>query len=323
MGSTQFGNFKIATPADHPWVSQDFCRDSTLPVCNLFLVNQPPNKNFDGCALEGISLSGGRYLANLGMNCWDTIGLEWCVNSEYRIYSDRVHCHLGITLYAMEVGQEACRRRASIQLFLLGYIIIEICEVFTVGGLPIEDSVRKGFSAVHLGAITATCWILLLNAFVGFQLLDDGTAASIGLISASAIVLFIGTGYIALDTAFNWSGHFVANKDTYRNIALYVLYQLFPLVCLFVFFVLETILVLRVLGEYRPMLYLTGAALLFAIGQIFQYVISVHLCEASSHAINGTLFETFFTLLAVIGVWAFWSSITEDDWPLPVGSGYN
>jgi hypothetical protein len=100
------------------------------------------------------------------MNCWDTIGLEWCVNSEYRIYSDRVHCHLGITLYAMEVGQEACRRRASvriplpelywpqgkkltvwidreIQLFLLGYIIIEICEVFTVGGLPIEDSVRK------------------------------------------------------------------------------------------------------------------------------------------------------------------------------------
>lgn len=69
--------------------------------------------------------------------------------------------------------------------------------------------------------------------------------------------------------------------------------------------------------------YLTGAALLFAIGQIFQYVISVHLCEASSGAINGTLFETLFTLLAVIGVWAFWSSITEDDWPLPVGGGYN
>lgn len=92
-----------------------------------------------------------------------------------------------------------------------------------------------------------------MNAFVGFQLLDDGTAASIGLISASAIVLFIGTGYIALDTAFNWSGHFVANKETYRNIALYVLYQLFPLVCLVVFFVLEAVLVLRVLGEYRPM----------------------------------------------------------------------
>jgi hypothetical protein len=38
-----------------------------------------------------------------------------------------------------------------------------------------------------------------------------------------------------------------------RNIGLYVLYQLFPLICLVVFFLLETVLVLRVLGELRPM----------------------------------------------------------------------
>ncbi|KAJ5745250.1 hypothetical protein N7520_010432 [Penicillium odoratum] len=327
MGSTQFGNFKVSSrrfpwifhaprPIDplltaNPRVPQDFCRDSTLPVCNLFLDNQPPNGGpngtFGGCPLDGISLSGGRHLANLGSILIAFIAILASLFMLWR--SDKKHAAVG---------------RREMQLFLLGFIIIEICEIFSVGGLPIEDSVRKGFSAVHLGAITATCWILLLNAFVGFQLLDDGTAASIGLISASAIVLFIGTGYIALDTAFNWSGHFVPSKgDNYRNIALYVLYQLFPLVCLVVFFVLETVLVLRVLGEYRPMLYLTGSALLFAIGQIFQYVISVHLCEASNGAINGTLFETFFTLLAVSGVWAFWSSITEDDWPLPVGSGYN
>jgi len=165
-----------------------------------------------------------------------------------------------------------------------------------------------------------------LNALVGFQLLDDGTPASIGLICASAIALFIGTGYIALDTAFDWTGHFQSStgvNDTNRNIGLYVLYQLFPLICLALFYIFEAILVLRVLGEFRPMIYLTGAALLFAIGQIFQYVISVHLCEASSNKINGTLFETLFTLLSVIGVWAFWSSITEDDWPLPTGGGYN
>jgi hypothetical protein len=65
--------------------------------------------------------------------------------------------------------------------------------------------------------------------------------------------------------------------------------------------------------------YLTGAALLFAIGQIFNYVISTHLCHATDGKINGALFETLFTLLAVSGVWTFWSSITEDDWPLPVG----
>jgi hypothetical protein len=28
------------------------------------------------------------------------------------------------------------------QLFLLGYIIIEICEIFTVGGFPLDSKVR-------------------------------------------------------------------------------------------------------------------------------------------------------------------------------------
>ncbi|KAJ5092727.1 hypothetical protein N7456_008588 [Penicillium angulare] len=307
MGSTQFGNFK------------DFCRDSTLPVCNvretinskktttLFLDNQPPNKNFGGCPLYGIDLSGDRNLANLGSILLAFVAILVSLFLLWR--SDKKNAAVG---------------RREMQLFLLGFIIIEICEIFTVGGIPLEDKVRKGFSAIHIGAIAATCWILLLNAFVGFQLLDDGTAASLGLIASSAAVIFIGTGYIALDTAFDWSGHFNASASTnYRNIALYVLYQLFPLVCLVVFFLLETVLVLRVLGEIRPMLYLAGAAVLFAIGQIFQYVISVHLCTASGSKINGTLFETLFTLLSVVGLWTFWSSITEDDWPLPVGSGYN
>lgn len=70
--------------------------------------------------------------------------------------------------------------------------------------------------------------------------------------------------------------------------------------------------------------YLTLAGLLFAIGQIFQYVISTHLCQATDGKINGALFETFFTLLGVVTVWVFWSSITEDDWPMPItaGGGY-
>jgi hypothetical protein len=56
-----------------------------------------------------------------------------------------------------------------------------------------------------------------------------------------------------LDTGFDWSGEFETSGPDYRNIALYVLYQLFPLVCLVAFFVLETYLVIRVLGEFRPM----------------------------------------------------------------------
>ncbi|KAF7845765.1 hypothetical protein BT93_L0724 [Corymbia citriodora subsp. variegata] len=207
------------------------------------------------------------------------------------------------------------------QIFLLGYIVIQICEIFTVGGFPLPGAVRRGFSAVHIAAVVATLWILMMNGAVGYQLIDDGTPLSLFLVFGSAVILFIGTGYIALDTGFSWTGYWdstiIAPNRAY---ALYTLYLLVPLIFLTVFFLLETVLVLKVLGEVRPMYFLIGAMLAFAIGQIFQFVISVHICNGTNGKINGGLFETLFTLVSVILIWVFWSSITEDDWPMPAAT---
>lgn len=151
-----------------------------------------------------------------------------------------------------EADTDNCGR--EMQIFLFGYIVIEICEIFTVGGFPLNGGVRRAFSAVHIAAVVATLWILMMNGAVGYQLIDDGTPLSMGLIFGSAVALFIGTGYIALDTAFSWTGYWdstlTAPNQAY---ALYTLYFLVPLVFLFVFFVLEVVLVLKVLGEVRPM----------------------------------------------------------------------
>jgi len=181
----------------------------------------------------------------------------------------------------------------------------------------------------------------MMNGAVGYQLLDDGTIVSLGLILGSAAALFVGTGYIALDTGYSWTGYFDSTLNApNRSYSLYTLYQLVPLVFLFIFFILETLLVLRVLGEKKPMreytgflcfsdavanpgvVYLFAAVLLFAIGQVFQYVISPHVCTGTTGKINGGLFEVLFTLLSVVFIWLFWSSITEDDWPLPVVSSH-
>jgi hypothetical protein len=124
---------------------------------------------------------------------------------------------------------------------------------------------RKAFTAIHLGAIAATLWVLLMNGVVGYQFLDDGTPLSLGLLLLTGGALFIGTGYIALDTGFSWTGKFDRSlTNPNRNIGLYVLYLLFPLVCLVGFIVLETYLVLKVLGEMRPMslFYLSAPGLL-------------------------------------------------------------
>ncbi|KAI1135284.1 chitin synthase III catalytic subunit [Hypoxylon sp. FL0543] len=288
MGSTNFGNFDA------------FCRDSTLPVCNVLSETHTQRGGWGGCDLQGIPLSGGRYLGNLGsiLLC----GIAIVVSILLLLRSERKKAAVG---------------RREMQLFLIGYIIIEICEIFTVGEFPLNATVRIAFTGIHIGMIIATTWILLLNAIVGYQILDDGTPLSLGLMLISGAVFFIGTGYITLDTGYHWTNEFVPDPSNhYRNIALYVLYQLAPLVFLVAFYVLETILVLRILGEIRPMIYLTGAALLFALGQIFNYVISPYICNGTAGKIDGALFETLFTLLAVVMIWVFWSSITEDDWPI-------
>ncbi|KAI8630920.1 chitin synthase III catalytic subunit [Xylariaceae sp. FL1651] len=288
MGSTKFGNF------------EDFCRDSTLPVCNVLASTHNQTGPWGGCELQGIPLNNGQHLGNLGsiLLC----GIAIAVSAFLLLRSEKKKAAVG---------------RREMQIFLVGFIIIEIAEIFTVGEFPLPSTVRIAFTGIHIGMIIATTWILLLNAVVGFQILDDGTPLSLGLMIISAAVLFIGTGYITLDTGFGWTNEFKSSYDPpNRNIALYVLYQLVPLIFLVAFFVLEAILVLRVLGEVRPMLYLTGAAIFFALGQIFNYVVSPHICNGTMGKIDGALFETLFTLLAVIMVWVFWSSITEDDWPI-------
>jgi hypothetical protein len=294
MGDTEFGNFN------------KFCRDSTLPVCNLLSDNHNQTGPWGGCELRGISLSGNRHLGNLGSII--LCGIAIAVAAFLILKSERKKAAVG---------------RREMQLFLLGYLIISICEIFSVGVFPLDETVRIAFSAIHIGMIVATCWILMVNAVVGYQLLDDGTAVSLGLMVFSAALFLIGTGYIALDTGLDFTGFW---EDSYdlpnRNIALYVLYQLVPLIFLVAFYVLEAILVLRVLGETRPMIYLTAAAVLFAVGQVFQYVVSKYICDGTDGKIDGALFQTLFTLLSVVMVWVFWSSITEDDWPMPVGTSY-
>ncbi|EPS45211.1 hypothetical protein H072_785 [Dactylellina haptotyla CBS 200.50] len=281
---TQFGKF------------YNFCRDSTLPICNLFEFSSSDHPSLvKSCPLLGFN-SGNDRIGNIGVIILCGISV---LTVGYLLWrSERKHAAVG---------------RREMQLFLVMYAILSICEIFSIGGFLKSLSVLKWFSALHVAIITTTCWALLLNAIVGYQLLDDGTFLSLGLFFASGLMIFIGTGYIALDTGFGYTNQFIPDAD-YKNYALYVMYILFPLICLVGYFVLESILVLRVLGETRPMFLLGGSALLFAIGQIFTFVISVHLCNAADGKIDGSLFETLFTLLAVITLWAFWSSITEDTW---------
>ena len=107
----------------------------------------------------------GRY--DWGQMIW----ARWLIS--VRLDSPGLHRHCLDRGYDMEIGQEArcCRpevwnifirhgtinwqngARREMQLFLLGFIVIEICEIFTVGGFPLNDAARKvGFLQDRPGA---------------------------------------------------------------------------------------------------------------------------------------------------------------------------
>lgn len=153
--------------------------------------------------------------------------------------------------------------------------------------------------------------------------MDDGTPLSLGLLIGSSLAFLIGVGYVALDAGFSFT-HFWDSSygGTNKSYALYVLYLLLPLVWIVFYLALETVLVLRILGETRPILFLAAAAISFAVGQIFDFLVSPYICNGTNGAIDGALFQTLFTLGSVVLVWLFWSSITEDDWPIDASQPY-
>ncbi|KAL8950527.1 MAG: hypothetical protein Q9222_003437 [Ikaeria aurantiellina] len=136
MGSTQFGNF------------QNFCRDSTLPVCNLFSQwrerqAQSPGQlqGYGRCELVGIGLSGGRHLGNIGKLGESIVGFTLMVTGSILIAFFAIL--VTIFLILRSDRKQAAVGRREFQLFLLGYIIIEICEIFTVGGLPMGSALQQ------------------------------------------------------------------------------------------------------------------------------------------------------------------------------------
>jgi hypothetical protein len=82
------------------------------------------------------------------------------------------------------------------QYFLFGFLIISLCEIFTIGGFPLNGTVRRAFTAVHIAAVVATSWVLLLNALVGFQVMEDGTPISMALVIGSSLALYVSRGAV-------------------------------------------------------------------------------------------------------------------------------
>ncbi|GAA6003955.1 hypothetical protein JCM10207_006483 [Rhodosporidiobolus poonsookiae] len=206
--------------------------------------------------------------------------------------------------------------RKEILCFFYAYFLEEIIAIFLDSSIiPTNSSVYPWFAAIHTGLTCATFWCLLVNGFVGFQVVEDGTPLSLWVLQGTSAVVGLIVGLIAIGT-FKDSAGLSSSKPT----GLWILQFIFNLACVVIYLVTQLILVIRTLDDRWPIGDIIFGTAFWVIGQVLLFAFSNTICDAVSHYLDGTFFHALCNLLAVMMVYKFWDSITKEDLEFSVGS---
>jgi len=201
-------------------------------------------------------------------------------------------------------------------MFFYLFAIVEFLAIFLDSGvIPTASAPYPWFAAVYTGLVAATYTCLVINGFVGFQFAEDGTPLSLWFLRLSCLAVF-GVGFfLAIATFKNFAG-FSFDRTT----GLWIIYILYPLICVVVYVVSQLILVLRTLDDRWPVGDILFGVGFFTVGQVVMFAFSVTICDAVKHYIDGLFFFTLCILLSVMMVYKYWDSITKEDLEFSVGS---
>lgn len=206
--------------------------------------------------------------------------------------------------------------------------------VLDSGVIPPASGAYPYFAAVQNGFTSALCTCLLINGFVGFQLYEDGTSQSVWLLRGSSVGMFLVSGAVSILTFKNKLGLGPTN-----TLGLFVVLYLINGICLFIYVIMQVILVTNTLQDRWPLGDIAFGVFFFVIGQVILYVFSDTICENVQHYLDGLFFATICNLLAVMMVYKvciinlrtfiagltklwnqYWDSITKEDLEFSVGT---
>ncbi|KAL8403475.1 hypothetical protein RB594_008652 [Gaeumannomyces avenae] len=186
------------------------------------------------------------------------------------------------------------------------------------GVIPPGSAPYPYFVAIQNGLSSTLITCLLINGFVGFQLYEDGTPLSLWMMRLCSLAAFTITFLVSLATFKSWAGLSPTN-----TIGLFVVLYLLNAVQLFVYVVLQIMLVVRTLQDRWPLGDIAFGVFFVVIGQVILYAFSSSLCEVVSHYMDGLFFATTCNLLGVMMVYKYWDSITKEDLEFSVGTRMN
>lgn len=210
--------------------------------------------------------------------------------------------------------------------------------VLDSGVIPPGSGAYPYFTAVQNGFTSALCTCLLINGFVGFQLYEDGTTLSVWLLRLTSLGMFVVSGAVSIMTFKGWAG-----LGPTHTVGLFVVLYIVNGICLFVYLVMQIILVVNTLQDRWPLGDIAFGVFFFVIGQVILYVFSDTICNNVQHYLDGLFFATICNLLAVMMVYKvrranptfalsidlltpilqYWDSITKEDLEFSVGTKIN
>jgi len=212
-----------------------------------------------------------------------------------------------------------CEGRKEILTFFYIYMLLTVDSLLIdCGVVPLGSTAYPYFVAVQLGLVSATCVSLMISGFVGFQLYEDGTTFSVWLLRICSFVMFLVSFAVSILTFKD-----IAGLGPENTIGMFVVVYIFSAIFLAVYLVMQLLLIIGTLQERWPLGHIFFGVLMFIVGQVILYVLNTPICEGVQHYMDGLFFATICNLLAVMMVYKFWDSITQEDLEFSVGARVN
>ncbi|KAI9296204.1 hypothetical protein K502DRAFT_337322 [Neoconidiobolus thromboides FSU 785] len=221
-------------------------------------------------------------------------------------------------IYSIKTKYTAIGRKEMVIFFYL--YMLQVCFEFVLlsGIIPTYHVIYPYFAAAHVGLITACCWSLFLNGFVGFQFIEDGTALSLWSIRLTSLGVFLGSGFVAVATFINFAG-----LNGRFTLPLFSIHILFNGVLLLIYYITQLVLVFKTLDDRWPIGSITLSGFAFVLGQVLLLLLSNKICNLADHYFDGLFFESLCTMVSVMMLYKYWDSITKEDLEFYIGGKPN
>jgi len=221
----------------------------------------------------------------------------------------------GIMIYHVRSKYTAVGRKEIVMFFYM-YALVELLAIFLDSNIiPTASNVYPWFTAVYCGLVAATYCCLLINGFVGFQFAEDGTPMSLWGLRIACLAVFGVVLFISIATFQKFAGF-----DYTKPLALWIIYIIWPLVCVVIYVISQLIIVIRTLDDRWPIGDIIFGVGFYTVAQVVLFAFSLTICHAVKHYIDGLFFFTLCMLLSVMMVYKYWDSITKEDLEFSVGS---